>query len=112
MRTLPLLLLLTACDGERVSAPEAPRGAMIQCALDGADIFEPACTVARTARGTGVVLTLSGPDGRFRRMLATADGAGIVAADGAEPVIVADGPAGEIEVRIAGDRYRLPAARP
>ena len=55
------------------------------------------------------VLTIRHPDGGFRRLRITADGRGVIAADGAEPARVSViGPA-DIEVAVGGDRYRLPA---
>lgn len=90
---------------------DAAPGARAGCALDGADAFAD-CTVQRTSREGETTLTLIAPDGGFRRLAVAADGAGITAADGAEPARVGTGPAGEIEIAIARDRYRLPAAAP
>lgn len=113
MRLPLVLLLLAGCDrapsaqGEARTQPAVRAG----CALDGADAFAD-CTVQRTSRERETTLTLIAPDGGFRRLAVAADGAGITAADGAEPARVGTGPAGEVEITIARDRYRLPAARP
>ena len=67
------------------------------------------CSVEQTATNRGLMLTLRQPDGSFHRLLATRDGRGLVAADGAEPARVAVVGPDLIEVAVARDRYRLPA---
>lgn len=67
------------------------------------------CTVEQVQGENGLVLTLRHPDGGFRRLAVTSDGRGVVAADGAEAAKVAVIGPGDIEVTVAGDRYRLPA---
>lgn len=113
MRLPLVLLLLAACD--RAPSAEgqahAPAGVRAGCALDGAAAFAD-CTVQRTSREGETTLTLIAPDGEFRRLAVAADDAGVTAADGAELARVGTGPAGEVEIAIARDRYRLPAARP
>ncbi len=103
-RLAALLPLLAACGGP----PPARVEQRIECAVDGATAFERVCTAERTA-GRGVLITLRSPSGSFRRLVATQDGRGVMAADGAEaatvPVIGKD----LIEVSIGSDRYRLPA---
>lgn len=107
---LAVLLPLAACaDG---SAPDVrpPEGVRLACAVAGESVFTDRCTVSRSA-GDGVeLLTLSAPDGGFRRIAVEADGSTIRAADGAVPAVIGRAPGGEIEVGIASDRYRLPAA--
>jgi hypothetical protein len=76
----------------------------IECAVGGA-AFERACTAERD----GAILTISHPDGGFRRFEMTGDGRGVIAADGAERAEVAIIGEGRIEVSLGGDRYRLPA---
>lgn len=101
MRSLaPLLpLLLSACGD---TAPAAPAGERIACALDGAEAFERICGFDQE----GERITLHRPDGGFRRILAGPEG--IEAADGAEPAGVTEIEPGLIEIAVAGDRYRLP----
>lgn len=112
MRLPLVLLLLAACDRSPSAQGQAQAPAVrAGCALDGADAFAD-CTVQRTSRERETTLTLIAPDGGFRRLAVAADGAGITAADGAEPARVRTGPAGKVEITIARDRYRLPAARP
>lgn len=110
MRTLTVLLLLAACG--RDPAPEATQapGIAVPCALGGAEVFSAECRVARAVVDGRTVLTLIAPDGGFRRVEVAADGSGIAAADGALPARTRADGAGGIEVAIAGDRYRLPAA--
>ena len=81
----------------------------ISCALPGSDAFEPQCAIDRTSTQDGLYLTLRHPDGAFHRLLVTKDGRGVVAADGAEQAHVSILGPNQIEVALAGARYRLPA---
>lgn len=102
-------LFLASCEAGE--SPPPPRDSvLVSCALAGSDGFARSCRAVRTARGEGSQLTLSNPDGGFRRVLVSADGAGIVAADGAEPARIVRVSGGEVEIAIANDRYRLPAS--
>lgn len=104
-RLAGLLPLLAACGGPPAATSAEDR---IECALDGAPAFERVCTVERTP-GPEIVFTLRSPDGGFRRLAATRDGRGVVAADGSEPATVTVVGKDLIEVAIGPDRYRLPA---
>ena len=129
IRTVALasLLLLAACGddaaetgaasnasagGESAASGEDPARAaeaeLVECAIAGAE-FERICTVERAAGAEGLVLTIRAPSGSFRRLLVTGDGRGVVAADGAMPALVTPLGRDLIEVKIAADRYRLPA---
>jgi hypothetical protein len=103
-RLAALLPLLAACGGP----PAARVEERIECAVDGAAAFERVCTVERTA-GPGLLLTIRSPSGGFRRLVATRDGRGVTAADGAEPAVVTIVSKDLVEVSIGSDRYRLPA---
>jgi hypothetical protein len=103
-RLAALILLLAGCD--RPPAPAADE--RIECAVDGAAAFARVCTVERTP-GRDVLFTIRSPKGSFRRLVATADGRGVMAADGAEPATVKVVGRDLIEVAIGSDRYRLPA---
>ncbi|HEX8238624.1 MAG TPA: hypothetical protein VF574_02665 [Allosphingosinicella sp.] len=103
-RLAAFLPLLAACDGHNAAGPEE----RIACAVDGAEAFERLCTVERTA-GRDVILTIRSPSGGFRRLVATRDGRGVMAADGAEPATVKIVGENLIEVSVGADRYRLPA---
>lgn len=103
-RLAALVLLLAGCG-----APSAPKAEdLIDCAIDGAPAFERVCTLERTA-GREIRLTIRSPDGGFRRLVATRDGRGVVAADGVEPAVVTVLGKDLIQVSIGADRYRLPA---
>ena len=103
-RLAALLFLPAACGGP----PAAMVEERIECAVDGAAAFERVCIVERAA-GRDLVLTLRSPSGSFRRLVATRDGRGVMAADGAEPAAVTTVGKGLIEVSVGTDRYRLPA---
>lgn len=95
MRTSSALLLLALGGCEQASAPK--RGDSIECALDGAAGFAAVCTAERV----GAAIVVHRPDGGFRRIVRTAEGA---ATDGADAVTRVDGGT----VTIGTDRYRLP----
>jgi hypothetical protein len=99
------MMILPGCK----RTPQGDPNSLIACQPEGASAFERICTVERDDSPDGAILTLRHPDGRFRRLLVTSDGQGVTAADGAEPAGVRMNGNREIEVRIAGDRYRLPA---
>ena len=113
-----LLLILLALPGacgdpdagrEEALAAAAEDSDRIECATEGAAAFERASTIERSEGSDGLILTLRSPSGGFRRLLVTKDGRGVVAADGADPALVSVIADDRIEVRIAADRYRLPA---
>ena len=113
---LPAFLLLAGCGGPdtaqeaQADGPAvAPADDRIACAVGGAEALDRVCTFDRSSSPDGTTLTLRHPDGGFRRLLVTSDGRGVVAADGADPALVTVVGAQEIEVSLAGDRYRLPA---
>ena len=81
----------------------------IDCRIGNDDQFQRFCSVEREPSAEGVLLTVRKPDGGFRRLIATRDGRGVVAADGAEPAEVTIVGENLIEVAIAGDHFRLPA---
>lgn len=103
-RLAALLPLLAACGGP----PAARVVDRIECAVDGAAAFERVCTMERIA-GREILFTLRSPSGSFRRLAATEDGRGVMAADGAEAANVTVIGKDLIEVSIGSDRYRLPA---
>jgi hypothetical protein len=106
MKRLAALLLVPSACG----SPPAPAVAeeRIECAVDGAAAFERVCTLERIA-GPEIRLTIRHPGGGFRRLIATRDGRGVVAADGAEPASVTIAGEDLIEVAVGTDRYLLPA---
>lgn len=105
---MSVLLLLAACSDDRVAEGKVT-GLAAPCALNGADAFAQSCSVQRKAQADGTLLTLIAPDGGFRRVRVGPDGSGIAAGDGAEPATLVTDATGQIEIRIARDRYRLPS---
>ncbi len=108
------LLGLAACGDPGRATQEALDASAeaddrIPCAVEGESDFEDVCTIERAAGEEGLILTVRHPGGGFRRLLVTQDGRGVVAADGADPAVVAVIDDNRIEVTIAGDQYRLPA---
>ena len=100
--------VLAKVEADQTSA--AADEGRINGALAGADTFQRACRVDRGTDTAGrLVLTVHHPDGGFRRLLVTRDGRGVTAADGAQPAKVGIVDAGEIEVAVGSDIYRLPA---
>lgn len=113
------LLSLAACRGQAENAAlaeaehraqaKAAENGYISCAMNGAQLFDRKCTLARMTSGEGPILIVGRDDFGYRRLLVTTDGRGVVAADGADPAKVTVIDAGTIEVAIGGDRFRLPA---
>ncbi|WP_244648977.1 hypothetical protein [Sphingomonas sp. CFBP 13714] len=79
----------------------------VPCAK-GAAALAPDCTIEQARGPDGVILTLRHADGGFRRLRISADGRGVIAADGAERARVTASTAGSIDVALGTDRYRLP----
>lgn len=112
MRALPFLmtaLLLAACKAAEQKVATLDDDGRIDCKIASDSQFQRFCTVERDRTDQGIVLTVRKPDGGFRRLLATRDGRGVAAADGAEAAEVTIIGENVIEVAIAGDRFRLPA---
>ena len=80
----------------------------VLCA-DGRAQLAATCTASLSHDRDGQVLTIRDGEGGFRRFRLTADGRGVVAADGAEPARVRVVGRDAIEVAIGNTRYRLPA---
>lgn len=118
-RRIPFLILaaLAGCgevpsserEAQPPTRPAKPAADRITCARAGTAALAPVCGVGRTLSAEGLVLTLRHPDGGFRRLLVTSDGRGVIAADGAQQARVRIIDDRQIEVTLAGDRYRLPA---
>jgi hypothetical protein len=79
----------------------------IACALGPDAKFEPVCGLERAERAGERLFVVHHPDGAFRSFTVLAHGAGLAAADGAEPAT--QSVAGDwLEVAVGGDRYRFP----
>lgn len=113
------LLLLAACGGapdngdlaeaEARGSREAAENGRIECALEGAKLFDRTCTVEEISGADGTVLVVGRANVGYRRLQIATDGRGVVSADGAEPAKVTIVGDRMIEVAIGSDRYRLPA---
>ena len=103
---LVAILMIAGCD----SAEEPLPGNAIGCALGGSANFVEDCTMERQDRDEASLLLVWHPDGGFRRFELGVAGQGIITADGVEPAQVDQGD-GIVEVRVGGDRYRLPVAQ-
>lgn len=112
------VLLLGACGGpdngklaeaEARGSKEAAENGRIDCALEGAKLFDRTCTVEEMSGADGTVLVVGKASVGYRRLLITTDGRGVVSADGSEPAKVTIIDNGMIEVAVGADRYRLPA---
>lgn len=112
MRAAPLLTLLVplaACQPAEQQNATLEADGRIDCRIGNDDQYQRYCSVERERTEQGILLTVRKPDGGFRRLLATRDGRGVVAADGAEEAQVTIVGENLIEVAIAGDHFRLPA---
>lgn len=104
---LTMCLALASCD-QTPTTPfggEARPDAQVDCAIGAEGGWSRDCALERA----GDLLTIRHPDGGFRRFRILSDGRGLEAADGAEPAHVQIVDKDRIEVRMGGDRYRLPA---
>jgi hypothetical protein len=113
------LIALAGCDrapdngdlaeAEARGAREAAENGRIECALEGAKLFDRTCTVDEMSGADGTILVVGRANVGYRRLQITTDGRGVVSADGAEPAKVSIVGNNMIEVAIGHDRYRLPA---
>lgn len=106
---LTLLVPLAACQPADPQNATLEADGRIDCRIGNDDQYQRFCSVERERTDQGLLLTVRKPDGGFRRLIATRDGRGVVAADGAEPAEVTIVGENLIEVAIAGDHFRLPA---
>jgi len=105
-RTFSLATVLALAGCGQAPRGEPPPGKRIACALDGAAEFVRTCTLERS----GPQLVVHRPDGGFRRF--QIEGDGVQPLDGADAVTTTPLADGDLEVAIAGDRYRIPADAP
>jgi hypothetical protein len=103
------LLLMPACRKAEQPAATVEDDGRIDCRVGADQQFQRFCTLERTRTEQGLMLTVRKPDGGFRRLIATRDGRGVTAADGAEEAQVRIVGDNLIEVAVAGDSFRLPA---
>lgn len=107
---LTFALLAAACgrSAETQNATAESDG-KIDCRIGADTQFFRSCDIERTRGTDGTLLTVTKPDGGFRRLMQTRDGRGVIAADGAEQAEIRIAGDNLIEVTIAGDSFRLPA---
>lgn len=96
-------------EAEARGSREAAENGRIECALEGAKLFDRTCTVEEMSGEGGAVLVVGRSNVGYRRLQITTDGRGVMSADGAEPAKVSIVGDNVIEVAIGNDRYRLPA---
>ncbi|QKG71699.1 hypothetical protein [Erythrobacter mangrovi] len=103
--TLSACAALAACGN--AGAPEVAEqgGLPVDCALDGAEIFETVCMLKHVEGANQFVLWR--PDGGLRRFESSPDG-GWQEADGAEQAVSRTEFDGDfVEFTVAGDRFRM-----
>lgn len=88
------VMLLAACSGP---APEELKGEAIACGLGGATELAQQCRLERTVVESVQTFVVRHPDGSFRRLVASADGQHLEAADGADAS----------QSALKGDRYEV-----
>ena len=112
-----LLLALAACSGKpnaggpAAGGPDDPGTERIACALADAKTFTSACVIERSQQGGKSVLTVTHPDGGFRRFEVLADGHSLATLDGADLVeVTANGK--DTEITVGDDHYLFPVPTP
>lgn len=113
------LFLVAACDNlpdnaelaetEARQSRETANDGPIECALEGAKLFDRTCTIEEISGSDGTILVVGRDNIGYRRLQIATDGRGVVTADGAEAAAVTIIGKDMIEVAIGSDRYRLPA---
>lgn len=104
---------LSACGGGGKQPPEVAE--RVWCSLGGSAHFAQECGLERLTEHGRAAFVLRHPDGKFRRLVASADGQQLLAADGADQSQSArkSGPEGERwEVILGDDRYVVPVQAP
>lgn len=96
-------------EAEARGSRQAAEDGRIECALEGAKLFDRTCTVEEMSGENGAVLVVGRANVGYRRLQITTDGSGVISADGAELARVSIVGDNIIEVAIGHDRYRLPA---
>ncbi|MEA3264274.1 MAG: hypothetical protein U9R07_12415 [Pseudomonadota bacterium] len=105
--SLAIALLLTACGPAAEDAAPQAKAETIWCGLDGATELTQACTLERGNEEGRPAFVVRHPDGKFRRLVASADGQNLLAADGADQsqsALKGD----RWEVILGDDRYVVP----
>lgn len=106
---LSLISILAACSGAVADPPPDP-DSLIECALDGAEIFARECVLELEANSEYLRLVLHHPDGSFRRLEMTEGPMSLISSDGADKAEVSLTEE-IIGIKVTDDRYRLAADR-
>ncbi len=112
--TFLTLSALSACKSRDEALIDDEEGAAssvakVACALGDEQQFTDSCTLQRLVGSERTTIVLGRGDAGFRRFVMTADGRGLITADGAEAARVSIVGDAEVEVAVGEDRYRLPA---
>jgi len=112
--TFLALAALSSCSSPDEALIDDEEGAAISvaklsCALGDEQAFTDSCTLQRLVGSERTTIVLGRGDVGFRRFVMTADGRGLITADGAEPARVSIVGDAEVEVAVGDDRYRMPA---
>lgn len=99
-----LVLILAGCGQSEAPA----KGEAITCALNGTVAFVADCRAERVSLEGRQGFIVHHPDGGFRRLLLSADGQSVEAADGADAAQSAL-KGDRFEVIVGADRYVIPA---
>lgn len=103
------LAVLSACSDPAPGEGGAVASEQVWCSLGGAQDFTQDCTLERGTEEGRPAFVVHHPDGKFRRLLASADGQNLLAADGADQsqsALKGD----RWEVILGDDRYVVPVA--
>ncbi|MEY4237738.1 MAG: hypothetical protein RL339_339 [Pseudomonadota bacterium] len=101
------LVVLSACADPAPGEGGVVASEQVWCALGGARDFTQDCTLERSTEEGRPAFVVHHPDGKFRRLLASADGQSLLAADGADQsqsALKQD----RWEVILGDDRYVVP----
>lgn len=109
------LAALAACGDPAPDEGQVAASETIWCSLGGSQHFAQDCTLERGTEEGRAAFVVRHPDGKFRRLVASADGQTLLAADGADESQSArkTGEDGERwEVILGDDRYAVPVKAP
>lgn len=98
---------LSACGEQAPGEGGVAQSEAIWCAPAGAQELTQNCTLERSVADGRAAFVVRHADGKFRRLIASADGQHLLAADGAEQSQSAL-KEGRWEVILGGDRYVVP----
>jgi len=101
------LAALAGCSDPAPGEGVITKSQMIWCGLGGATELAQDCTLERGSEAGRVAFVVRHPDGKFRRLVASADGQNLFAADGADQsqsALKGD----RWEVILGDDRYVVP----